>query len=203
MTSEDRSKPRDDGLPSVESDSQKGFLGRWSRLKTIEQARPQNRALEDKDSVINPSSQSSEPAERHPTDADMPAIDALNESSDYSGFMSPKVSEELRRLALRKLFHLPEFNVRDGLDDYDEDFRSFEVLKDVITADMRHQMERKFEQDEDQRDPTHRKEQVHSTRTEQAEPQHNAIQEQPSIEGEADTAERLGKEERKSGPSSS
>ncbi len=74
----------------------------------------------------------------------------MNESSDYSGFLSPEVSDELRRLALRKLFHLPEFNIKDGLDDYDEDFRSFEVLKDVITADMRFEMERNREQEGDQ-----------------------------------------------------
>ncbi len=39
-------------------------------------------------------------------------------------------------------FHTPEFNTRDGLDDCAGDFRSFEPLSGVITADMRHQMER-------------------------------------------------------------
>lgn len=75
------------------------------------------------------------------TDADMPPLESLGEASDYSGFMSPGVSEELRRLALRKLFLQPLFNVRDGLDDYDDDFRSFEKLGDILTADMRFQQE--------------------------------------------------------------
>ncbi len=75
------------------------------------------------------------------TDADMPPIESLTEDSDYSGFLSPEVSDELRKQALRKLFLAPGFNVCDGLDDYDEDFTSFAKLGDIITADMRHQME--------------------------------------------------------------
>ncbi|MCZ6732230.1 MAG: hypothetical protein O7B27_06725, partial [Gammaproteobacteria bacterium] len=38
--------------------------------------------------------------------------------------------------------------IRDGLDDYDEDFTVFEPLGDTITADMRHQMEREKEKEE-------------------------------------------------------
>ena len=62
------------------------------------------------------------------TDADMPDIDSLAEDSDFTGFMSPGVSDELRNLALRKLFHAPVFNIRDGLDEYDEDYTTFEKL---------------------------------------------------------------------------
>jgi hypothetical protein len=84
------------------------------------------------------------------TDEDMPPIDSLTPDSDYTGFLSSGVSEDLRRLALRKLFHGPEFNVVDGLDDYDGDYTSFAKLGDVITSEMRHRMEiearRKLEQ---------------------------------------------------------
>ena len=72
------------------------------------------------------------------TDADMPPIESLDEHSDYSGFFSPQVSEALRKLALRKLFRSSVFNVCDGLDDYDEDFRSFQALGDIVTSDMRY-----------------------------------------------------------------
>ena len=75
------------------------------------------------------------------TDEDMPALESLDEGSDYSGFLSPGVSEELRRRALRKLFMSAVFNVRDGLDDYDEDFTSFEALGDIVTSDMKHMAE--------------------------------------------------------------
>ena len=60
----------------------------------------------------------------------LPDIDALEESSDYSVFLSDGVPDTLRRLALRKLWATnPLFGVRDGLNDYDEDFR---VLSDFV-----------------------------------------------------------------------
>lgn len=74
-------------------------------------------------------------------DEDMPPLETLTEESDYTGFLSPKVSDELRKLALRKLFHGSQFNICDGLDDYDEDFTKFAKLGDVITAEMRHRAE--------------------------------------------------------------
>jgi len=76
-----------------------------------------------------------------PTDADMPSLESLTINSDYSGFMSAKVSESLRRAALRKLFHSAELNVIDELDDYAEDFTTFTALGDLVTADMRHRLE--------------------------------------------------------------
>jgi hypothetical protein len=75
------------------------------------------------------------------TDADMPDIETLNFESDFSGFLSEKVSRGLRRQALRKLFHSAELNVVDGLDEYAEDFTSFAPLGDIVTADMRHMIE--------------------------------------------------------------
>ena len=75
------------------------------------------------------------------TDADMPPLETLTADSDYRGFLSPKVSESLRRAALRRLFHGSAFNVIDELDDYAEDFTTFEALGDIVTADMRHQIE--------------------------------------------------------------
>ncbi len=77
------------------------------------------------------------------TDSDMPDINSLDESSDYSLFMSEGVSETLRKLALRKLFSGAGFNIKDGLDDYDDDFTSFKGLGGLITCDMKHQQEMK------------------------------------------------------------
>jgi hypothetical protein len=72
----------------------------------------------------------------------LPPIDSLDEHSDYRGFMSDKVSEALRLQALRKLFSLPQFNIRDGLNDYDEDFSTFRSLGDIIPHDMARGIER-------------------------------------------------------------
>jgi len=76
------------------------------------------------------------------SDADMPDVESLVEGSDFSQFMNPGVSDALRKRALSRLFRLPVFGIRDGLDDYDEDFRSFIPLGDTITADMRFEQQR-------------------------------------------------------------
>jgi len=128
----------------VQAPADEGFLSRWSRLK--QQPEP----LDEVEPAATSSEQAGadgEPATEAPlTDADMPPLESLTESSDFSGFLSPEVSEELRRLALRKLFRSAVFNVRDGLDDYDDDFTSFAKLGDLITSDMRHQIEQAAKQ---------------------------------------------------------
>ena len=115
------------------------FLSRWSRRK---QTVKSGELSEPEESLETTDGLSVAQEEVPPlTDADMPPIESLTEDSDYSGFMSPGVSEELRQIALRKLFSSAAFNVVDGLDDYDEDFTSFAKLGDIVTADMRFQME--------------------------------------------------------------
>ena len=124
------------------SDSDEAFLGRWSRRKALKQ---QDSDLEStneaKDNEQNLDQPSEEPVDPPLTDKDMPPVESLGEDDDFSGFLSPEISEKLRKVALRKLFHGAGFNVRDGLDDYDDDFTVFEPLGDIITADMRHQQE--------------------------------------------------------------
>lgn len=75
----------------------------------------------------------------------LPSIESLDEHSDYRAFMSDKVSEELRLQALRKLFRLPQFNVCDGLNDYDEDFASCKPLGSIVTHDMARALDRVLE----------------------------------------------------------
>ena len=115
------------------------FLSRWSRRK-LEVANSESDQEQEPEQL--PEALSAVKEDTPPlTAADMPPLESLTEDSDYSGFMSPGVSEELRQLALRKLFRSAAFNVVDGLDDYDEDFTTFEKLGDIVTADMRFQME--------------------------------------------------------------
>ena len=71
------------------------------------------------------------------TDVDMPPIESLDAGSDMSGFFSRGVSATLRRAALRHVFALPMYNVRDGLNDYDGDYTVFEPLCNTITSDMK------------------------------------------------------------------
>ncbi len=129
---------------------QEGLLTRWSRRKsqTREDNAREDELLEGKPNTsIDETNQKPKLQESVAetsevlTDADMPDIESLHEDSDFSLFMSPGVSDKLRNLALRKMFSAPVFNLRDGLDEYDEDYTSFEPLGDVITSDMKHQLE--------------------------------------------------------------
>lgn len=125
--------------PAAEHQGGEGFIQRWSRRKHADR----KRADDEVDLQASTAGLSSEEIDEDlPCDDDMPSIDSLDEDSDYSAFMSPKVSEALRTLALRKLFHGQSFNIRDGLDDYDDDFTSFTKLGDVVTAEMRRQVRR-------------------------------------------------------------
>ena len=131
--------------------AEKNFLSRWSRRKSGAAAldetavagaigEPPGGNLER--STALPAVPGDDAGEtKILADEDMPPIESLTEHSDFSGFLSPGVSEGLRKLALRKLFNSATFNIRDGLDDYDDDFRNFAALGDLITCDMKHQIE--------------------------------------------------------------
>jgi len=136
----------------VKQVDQESRLSRWSRRKsqTTEEIKKEDLALEIEERELAQnetqealSEDQSQDVLQEPVlgDADMEPVESLTENSDFSRFMSPGVSDELRNLALRKMFQAPLFNIRDGLDEYDEDYTTFEKLGDIITADMRHQME--------------------------------------------------------------
>ena len=126
-------------------DTKESGLSRWARRK--QEAREAPAVVSEMPAAESESMLGLPPTDEIPeepvalTDADMPDIDTLGEDSDFTGFMSSGVSDELRNLALRKLFHAPVFNIRDGLDEYDEDYTSFEKLGDIVTCDMKHQIE--------------------------------------------------------------
>ncbi len=136
-----------DSTMSAQSGDSEGFLTRWSRRKQA--ARDGALAVGEPGTPASaPQAEQAEAAAAPPrelTDEDMPPVESLDEHSDYSAFLSPKVSEELRQVALRKLFKLPDFNTRDGLDDYDEDYTSFSELGGTVTHDMRRMLEREKE----------------------------------------------------------
>jgi hypothetical protein len=114
------------------------FLRRWSRRK--QEARREEHSAPVPAAPPSPGPEAAPP--KILTDADMPPIESLDGHSDFSLFMSPGVSDELRARALRKLFSLPEFNVRCPLDGEWFDGAGAEPLGDVITHEMREEMER-------------------------------------------------------------
>ena len=134
-----------------EDNSDVSFVSRWSRLKLETRQHNDDIASDDtevdKTAVDKTSMQTvvSDEEQEAPvkilTDDDMPDIESMTPDSDYTDFLSPGVSEELRKLALRKLFRSEVFNIRDGLDEYDGDYTHFEKLGDIVTSDMKHQLE--------------------------------------------------------------
>jgi hypothetical protein len=129
---------------SHEGQAEPDFVSRWSRLKhEVKQASQETgeRQAISGDAASEPDKTDKTGNSQVLTDADMPDIDSLTFDSVFSDFMSPGVSEKLRKNALRKLFCSDVFNIRDGLDDYDGDYTQFEKLGDIVTSDMYHQME--------------------------------------------------------------
>ena len=119
-------------------------LERWSRLKRSvprqEDAAPLHaeEPVDDLATEPNASPNNASPNEAEPPHDDPDAIQAppepgsldhtlpdpatLEAGSDFSAFMAPGVSGTLRRQALKRLWATGNYNVRDGLDDYDADY---------------------------------------------------------------------------------
>lgn len=107
-----------------------GFLGRWSRRK----AETRSKAPEPPVAAeAVPTETDAAPAEDTPAPLELPDIESLGKDSDYTMFLQDGVPDEIRNLALRKLWLSdPEFNVCDGLDDYDEDYNIIETIANKI-----------------------------------------------------------------------
>jgi hypothetical protein len=93
---------------------QEGFLERWSRVKS-----------EAREAAEEPAQRTSAPpaTEAPPV---LPPAETLTFESDFTAFFHPKVAEDVRRVALRRLFSDPHFNVMDGLDVYIDDYSQSE-----------------------------------------------------------------------------
>ncbi|MXZ81781.1 MAG: DUF3306 domain-containing protein, partial [Gammaproteobacteria bacterium] len=175
---------------------EKSFLSRWSRRKS-EQSPSQDTGQE---ATVPEPVQSESASDTLPestgesrvlTDEDMPPIESLDENSDYSLFMSEGVSEKLRRLALRKLFSGAGFNIRDGLDDYDDDFTYFEPLGDLVTSDMKHREEMKEKRRKEEEEEERRKAAAEQEAVEQDEAESPTSEEEDSPDAEPGGPEEL------------
>ncbi|HUL57499.1 MAG TPA: DUF3306 domain-containing protein [Usitatibacter sp.] len=124
--------------------SDENFLSRWSRRKSKARQAPGKAAA---DEVASSEAATSVPAARTdvaPPAAEpipLPPVESLTSESDFAPFMQPKVDADLKRLALKKLFADPRFNVMDGLDVYIDDYtRSVPIPEDWLEKmeQMRH-----------------------------------------------------------------
>ena len=93
-------------------EKKEAFLERWSRLKKEEKREA--------------------PAKEEKPAPPLPSVEKLTPESDFSGFMHPKVEDALRRVALKKLFSDPHFNIPDPYEPYSRDF----TVGDPIPPEM-------------------------------------------------------------------
>jgi len=98
------------------------FLSRWARKK--EEARQ----------APPPAKQEADAKSPAP---ELPPVESLTPDSDYRAFFHPKVNEDVRRAALKKLFSDPRFNVMDGLDTYIDDYSKTEPIPPAMMAMMK------------------------------------------------------------------
>lgn len=90
------------------------FLSRWSRLKKEQ-----------------PAENKEESAAESPAPA-LPPVEKLTPESDFSDFMHPKVEDALRRVALKKLFSDPHFNLPDPYEAYSGDWTGGEPIPEEM-----------------------------------------------------------------------
>ena len=95
-------------------EKKEAFLARWSRLKNEPPAKKEDEA----------------PA------PSLPPLDKLTPESDFTGFMHPKVEDALRRVALKKLFSDPHFNVPDPFEAYSGDWTGGEPIPEEMLASL-------------------------------------------------------------------
>lgn len=104
-------------------------LSRWSRRKLGEQADDIERpeavgAAAETVPVADVEAPPPLPPEPGSLDASLPDPDTLPAGSDFTAFLQQGVSDGLRRRALRRMFSGEHYGIRDGLDDYDDDYRA-------------------------------------------------------------------------------
>jgi hypothetical protein len=150
----------------VSDADESGFLARWARRKAIARSgpakaapeaaqapqgpadalpRPQVERSHSVDGLGEPGSAAAagmtEPASAPPADpAPLPTLDEvarLTRSSDYSRFVQPGVTADVRNAALRQLFTDPHFNVMDGLDTYIDDYGKPDPIPLAMLRKMR------------------------------------------------------------------
>ena len=105
-------------------ESPEPFLDRWSRRK----AEARQETL--------PTAREQDTAAKAPA-PELPPVEKLDFDSDYRAFFHPKVSEDTRRAALKKLFSDPRFNVMDKLDVYVDDYSKTEPIPPAMMAGLR------------------------------------------------------------------
>ena len=117
-----------------------GGIARWSRRKRAARKETAGMARERAEERVDAPPAVTEDARdggEKAASGGVPPIEELDGDSDYRPFLAPDVAPELARAALRKLWRSdPLFAIRDGLDDYDDDFKAAASLVDMVKPEM-------------------------------------------------------------------
>ena len=128
---------RDNDAPN---DAGEGRLSRWSRLKTQARAGQDVSEIEEAPADGEPGSQVPAPTgdeseEKNFVLEDLPDIETLDKDSDFTPFLNVNVPDQLRRLALKKLWASdPVFASLDGLNDYDDDYSTLGMIVEKVSS---------------------------------------------------------------------
>lgn len=114
------------------------IFSRWSRRKqrVSKEEQKQEHAEPDVDAAkLEPTVETEEDEAAVLEKLGLPVPESLKEGDDFSGFMKAGVPEFLRKRALRVLWRSnPVLANLDGLNDYDDDFRSPELTQKVLAT---------------------------------------------------------------------
>lgn len=105
------------------------FLDRWSRLKDEARKEPQQ-APEEAETATKAKEAKAPPPE-------LPPVEQLTPESDYRPFLDPRVDEDTRRAALKKLFTDARFNVIDEMDVYIDDYTKADPIPPAMLAGLK------------------------------------------------------------------
>ena len=134
------------------------FLSRWSKRKLEEsQSTHEDAELSDVTNTEADATPSSDGIAGKPLPEENPAAEvsetAANvdeqepEEMSIANLLVSEASESVKKAALRKLFLSEEFNVRDGLDDYDDDYSNLKSLSEGVAETLRDWVKDKTEND--------------------------------------------------------
>jgi hypothetical protein len=104
--------------------SDENFISRWSKKKieARQQAAGERPEAGERQEAGGERQEAKAPLPLAAEPAPLPAVESLTPESDFSPFMRDGVDPGTRRLAVKKLFEDPRYNVMDGLDVYIDDY---------------------------------------------------------------------------------
>lgn len=115
-------------------DEETGFLSRWSqRKRAVQQERERDDARLAPEADAEKAAEEARIREENQSAAEAVDLETLAFESDYSVFLKEGVSRHLKNAALQKLWRSnPVLACVDGLNDYDQDFRTVETLTEGL-----------------------------------------------------------------------